>query len=248
MTQDSCPIDSQSLARTEIHSADDLEDDVENEDSLPGCDAEDEDAPDPEEGVTLVEACYEYTMWGDDRWLIAGYERPSGTWGIYDFQLGEWLAVVPAADAAVANARIVDDWLENSFCVASIPTDLSLDGLWRTDIRRLLTRRIAFEDADVDGAVEAAPLPNQYESSDILAVWAETVDVEHTSAGVVLTADQIDRYFTDADDAAVPDGSSAWESWLQGATVRWSDNGEILTGEEARALLHLCRYIAACCR
>ena len=41
--------------------------------------------PDPISGITLVEAQYEYSKWGDDRWLIASGERMDGDRGVYDY-------------------------------------------------------------------------------------------------------------------------------------------------------------------
>src|SRR5690349_6187181 len=127
----------------------------------------DESEPNPAEGFTLIEARYEYTPWGDDRWLIAGFEHSDGTFGIYDFMLREWLEVVPVQEAGQACQRVIDDWLDNNFRVASIPTALELDGLSRPDIRRLLTRRVAFEEAQIDGAVASTPSADPYRASDI---------------------------------------------------------------------------------
>lgn len=221
------------------HPADHADDEYEDDEP------EDDGEPDPADGFTLVEARYEYTMWGDDHWLIAAFDRPDGTFGIYDFMLQEWLEVVPASESSQACQRVVDDWLDNNFRVASIPTFLELSGLSQPDIRRLLTRRVAFEDAGIDGAIESAPSANLYQASDIVAEWERTVVMDPASTVPPLTADLLTRFFADED----ADGMGAsFETWIEGATPRWRDNGELLTQEEAGALLRLCRYIAACCR
>jgi len=216
--------------------------DDEHEDDI---EAEDENEPDPAEGFTLVEARYEYTPWGDDHWLIAGFDRSDGTFGIYDFMLEAWLEIVPAEEQGQACQRVLDDWLDNNFRVASILTALELDGLSRPDIRRLMTRRVAFEEAQIDGAVESAPSANPYQERDIVAEWEITVVLDPASPVPLLSADQVTRFF--ADEAADRAGAS-FETWIERATPRWRDNGELLTREEAGALLRLCRYIAACCK
>jgi hypothetical protein len=181
----------------------------------------------------------------DDRLLIAGFERPGGTFGIYDFMLQEWLDVGPVQEAGQACQRVVDDWLDHNFRVASIPTDFRLDGLWSPAIRRLLTRRVAFEEAQIDGAVESAPSANLYQERDIVAEWEMTVVLDPTSPVPLLSADHVTRFF--ADEVADKAGAS-FETWIERAAPRWRDNGELLTREEAGALLRLCRYILACCR
>lgn len=74
--------------------------------------------------------------------------------------------------------------------------------------------------------------------------WDMAVVPNPCPASPTLSAELVSGFIAELDEVGV---SQAFQTWLDGAAVRWRDTGELLTRDEAPAYLRLCRYIAVCC-